>query len=218
MGARRRGGGDARDSGSVTRYRLSFTTGGLFLRESVIGAQLLLDADDRAHARSELMDGNLLQQRTEQSKRTVSREVVDRLSSLDRGLLKILTEGSAEECSQVMWVSACRRYEIIGEFAREVVRERYLVMTPNLSLDDFDSFVRSKALWHEELNTVARSTILKLRQNIFRMLREADLMSDAGRILPTTLTARVAGALAATDRSAFTYFPVTDSEIERMAG
>ena len=202
----------------MTRYRLSFTTGGLFVRESVIGAQLLLDSGDRGQARSELMHGNLLQQRTEQSKRTVSREVIDRLSSLDRGLLKILTEGSAEERSQIMWVSACRRYELIGEFAHEVVRERYLVMTPNLTHDDFDSFVRSKALWHEELNTLATSTIIKLRQNIFRMLREADIMSAAGRILPMTLTARVAGALAASDRSAFTFFPVTDSEIERMTG
>lgn len=198
-------------------YRLSFTTGGLFVRESAIGAQLLLELGDRDQALSALMADNLLQQRTQQSKRIVSRDTVDRLSTLERELLELLMLGSAEERSQIMWVAACRRYELIADFAREVVREKYLLMTPVLAPEDFDSFARAKALWHDELNNIAASTYKKLRQNTFKMLREAELMSEAGRILPTTLTARVAGALAFSDRAAFTYFPVTDSEIERMA-
>ena len=202
----------------MTKYRLSFTTGGLFVRESAIGAQLLLNLGNRDETLSALMESNALQQRTHKSKRTVSRETVDRLSTLDRNLLELLTFGSAEERGHIMWVAACRRYELVGEFAREVVREKLLVMTPSLTLEDFDSFVRSKALWHDELNALADSTRARLRQNTFKMLRDAELLSEAGRILPTTLTVRVAGALAANDRSAFTFFPVTDSEIERMVG
>ena len=202
----------------MTKYRLSFTTGGLFVRESAIGAELLLSLGDRDKTLSALMASNSLQQRTHKSRRTVSRETVDRLSTLNRELLEFLTFGAAEERGHIMWVAACRRYELVGEFAREVVREKYLVMTPSLTLEDFDSFVRSKALWHDELNTLAGSTLTKLRQNTFKMLRDAELVSQAGRILPTTLTSRVAGALAASDRSALTFFPVTDSEIERMIG
>jgi hypothetical protein len=202
----------------MMQYRLSFTTGGLFVRESAIGAELLLDLGNREQALSALMESNALQQRTHKSKRTLSRETVDRLSMLDRSLLALLTLGSAEERGHIMWFAACRRYELVGEFAREVVREKYLMMTPSLMLEDFDSFVRSKALWHDELNSLAVSTLARLRQNTFKMLRDAELLSEAGRILPTTLTPRVADALAANDRSAFTYFPVTDSEIERMVG
>ena len=83
-----------------------------------------------------------------------------------------------------MWAAACRRYDLIGEFAEEVLRERFLLLAPTLDYEDFDSFVRGKALWHEEVADLKDSTLQKLRSNVFRMLVEAGLLSDDGRITP----------------------------------
>ena len=44
-----------------------------------------------------------------------------------------------------MWAAACRRYELIGDFAEEVVRERFLLMTPTLGTEDFERFMAGKA-------------------------------------------------------------------------
>ena len=58
-----------------------------------------------------------------------------------------------------------------------------------LSYEDFDSFVRGKALWHSELAELKESTLRKLRSNVFRMLNEAGLLSDGGHLLQAVLSA-----------------------------
>jgi len=201
----------------MSKYRLSFTTGGLFAIEAALAAPLFLELDNGVLVRAELMDRNLLQQRTVQSKRTVSREVVNRLSTLSRAELSLLVIATAQERAQLMWVAACRRYFLIAEFAEQVVREKLLLMNPRLCLEHFDSFIRAKALWHEELTTLADSTHKKLRQNVFKMLREAEMLSADGRIVHTLPSARVAELLANRDSAQFRIFPMTDADIERVA-
>ncbi len=60
------------------------------------------------------------------------------------------------------------------------MRERFLLLASTLDYQDFDSFVRAKALWHEELAEIKDSTLQRLRSNVFKMLREAELLSKAG--------------------------------------
>jgi len=96
-----------------------------------------------------------------------------------------------------MWAAACRRYEFIGEFAEEVVRERFLLLTPTLEYADFDGFVRAKTLWHDELAELKESTLQRMRRNVFTMLREAELLSKGGEIMPALLSERIAAVLSA---------------------
>jgi hypothetical protein len=90
------------------------------------------------------------------------------------------------------------------------VRERFLLLTPTLSYEDFDGFVRGKALWHGELADLKDSTLRKLRANLFRMLHEAGLLSDDGHLLQAVLSQRIASALAARTPSNLRFFPTTD--------
>jgi hypothetical protein len=110
-----------------------------------------------------------------------------------------------------MWAAACRRYSLLGEFAEEVLRERFLVLAPTLDHSDFDSFVRTKAMWHEELAELKESTYRKLRANVFLMLREAGLLSDNGRINPVMLTDRLAAVFANGTASDVRFFPTNES-------
>ena len=105
-----------------------------------------------------------------------------------------------------MWTAACRRYELIGEFAEEVLRERYLTLAGTLTYQDFDSFIRARALWHEELTTIKQSTLQKLRGNVFKMLREAELLSEADHIMPAVLSERVAARFRARTPSDLRFF------------
>ena len=201
---------------TVPRYRLSFTTGALLVREAGVVAPLYLDRRDWTEVRTIVNDENRLQARTVGSGRRLAREVVQRLSVLTDSELELLVDSTAVERGHLMWVAACRRYDLIGEFAEEVLRERFLLMTPTLTPDDFDSFIREKALWHEELVDLADSTLRKLRSNLFLMLREAVLVSEAGRIVQTMLSQRVAGALALRTPSDIRFFPAHDVVAEGM--
>jgi len=195
---------------TVSRYRLSFTTGGLLVNEAGVAAPLYLDMRNWSKVRKLVNDENRLQARTVASGVRLAREIVQRLSVLADSELVLLVDSTAIERGHLMWAAACRRYALIGEFAEEVVRERFLLMTPTLAPEDFDSFVRAKALWHEELAELADSTLRKLRTNLFLMLREAGLVSEAGDIVPTVLSQRVADVLAAGLQNDVRFFPVHD--------
>ena len=109
-------------------------------------------------------------------------------------------------------MTVCRQYLLIEEFAREVVRERFILLTPTLTYDEYDSFMRSKALWHEELGRVAPSTYKKLRTQLFRMLREAELVSQSGRIMQPVMSTRVVDLLRRRGPDSLTIFPIPTTE------
>ena len=197
------------DTAGASRYQLSFTSGALLMREAAVAAPLYVGGHDWPRVRALIEDDNLLQARTVASRRRLAREVVQRLAVLTDEEIKLLVEATATERAHLLWAAACRRYDLIGEFAEEVVRERFLLLTGTLGYEDFDSFVRSKELWHQELANIKESTLRKLRANLFRMLHEAGLLSDGGDILPATLSQRVAGALNSRTPSDVRFFPTT---------
>lgn len=183
------------------RYKLSFSVGGLYLQGAPVAARLYLDLRDWTAVRAALDADNLLQARTESSARRWGRELVQRLEELTDSELALLADATADERAQLMWVAACRRYELIAEFAEEVLRERFLLMAPDLTPEHFEAFVRGKTLWHPELANLEESTLRKLRTTLFLMMREADLLTAEGLILPTMLSARVRNELAKRDPS-----------------
>lgn len=198
-----------------TQYKLSFTTGGLLAREASITAPLYLETRDWNHVRSRLLSENTLQTRTVSSSVRVVRELLQRLQTLDDQALQLLIDGTAAERSQLTWIAACRRYALISEFAEEVLREKYLLLITHLDHEDFDRFIRSKALWHEELEGLTETTLKKLRSNLFRMLHEGEMLSKDGRIIPPVLSPRVLELIAESGREEFRYFPVSEVDAQR---
>lgn len=191
------------DTPRKPRYALSFTSGALLVREALVAAPIYLREHDWAKVRELIEEDNLLQSRTRSSGSRLAREVAQRLSVLSDTEIELLIDATPTERGYLMWAATCRRYDLVGEFAEEVLRERFLVLGTSLDHDDFDSFIRGKALWHDEVADLKESTLRKLRSNVFRMLVEAGLLSDDGHILQAVLSARVAGVLASDIR----FFP-----------
>ena len=197
------------------RYRLSFTAGGLLVREAGVAALVYQRLGDWSKVRATLESENLLQGRTISSGHRLTREVVQRLTELNNDEIGLLVDATSVERGHLMWVAACRRYSLLGEFAEEVLRERFLLLAPTLDHSDFDSFVRTKAMWHEELAELKESTYRKLRSNVFLMLREAGLISDTGHIHPVMLTDRLADVIANADMDKVHFFPINMSMAPR---
>ncbi|MCI7671414.1 MAG: DUF1819 family protein [Schaalia hyovaginalis] len=178
---------------------MSFTVGGLFEREAEILARVYAEQPDWSTVRRIAIEENLLQARTRSTGIRIVRETLKRLAVLSDEELRILPDLTAAERSHVMWVAACRQSAFIGEFAEEVLRERFLMLARTLDYEDFDAFVRQKALWHEELVELTPRTYGKLRQTVFRMVTEAELLSKEGLIQTAMLSPRVAALLPSTD-------------------
>ena len=200
---------------SNDRYSMSFTTGGLFLRESVRTAELYLKLGDWKQVREAIMAHNLLQLRTESSGKRVSRELCARLSQLNHDELALVINGGTQEQKASLWIAVCRQYRFIREFATEVLREKYLTFQYELRHTDFDAFFNAKAAWNEGLDEIADSTRVRLRQALFQIMREAGILSSSNMITPIVPTPRLVKSVGGRDCSEFGVLPVMESEIER---
>lgn len=189
------------------RYTLSFTTGGLLAREAAVLAPVYAKLRDWAKVRDAAVDENLLQTRTHSTGVRRVRETVNRLSVLSDRELEILADVTASERGHLMWAAACRRYELIGEFAEEVLRERFLTLAGTVSYEDYDSFYRAKAMWHDELDDLTDLSYKKLRQVLFKMMVEAGLLTTQGAIEPALLSVRVSECLTERTPSDIRFFP-----------
>lgn len=185
------------------------------MQQAPLVVERYLALRDWKQTREQVRAENLLQVRTSAAATRISKELIARLELLDPKELEFLVDGSLREQAYLLWAATCRRYAFIRDFAREVLREHYLLMRRQLTTSDYDAFFNAKALWHVELDELAASTQSKLRQNLFRMLRDADLISAQHQIQPALITPALAHLLVHDGNEQLMIFPATDHEIKR---
>lgn len=194
------------------KYSLSFTTGSLLQHESVKVAALYLELGEWNAVRDKVIAENLLQSRTLNTLKRLCSEIISRLKRMSKEELLLLVEGNLQERGYLLWMAVCRRYRFIADFAIEVLHERYITLKPDLTHDHYDSFFNQKAEWHSEVEKIRPATRSKLRQILFKMLREADLLSAAYIINPVIISPRVWRVLSESSSKNILYFPISDSE------
>ena len=195
------------------RYSMSFTTGSLFHRESVELAVLFLDQGDWNAVRDQVLSGNLLQARTLNTLKRVCREIISRLKTLGPREIELLSHGSAQEQGYLLWIAVCRRYKFIADFAIEVIRERFISLKIDLHYEDYDSFFNRKSEWHPELDEIQPTTRNKLRQVLFKILREADILTADNTIHAAMLSPRLLEAIPHGSHQDILVFPAFESDL-----
>ncbi|MCJ7529872.1 MAG: DUF1819 family protein [Anaerolineales bacterium] len=198
-------------------YKTSFTTGSLFFREAITVTELYFKLGGWSLVRNNMLENNLLQARTQSSFKRTLQELLQRLQCLTKDQLQILVDGSRQEQNQILWLAVCKHYRIIYEFAIEVIREKFLRLDLTISYLDYDVFFNSKAEWHEGLDQLTNATKKKLRQVLFRILHEAEIISSSNSILPAIVSARVAISIVNDNPAYLAIFPITDAEIQKQA-
>lgn len=197
-------------------YKISFTSGGLFNRDAIKVADLYLLMKDWDLVKKEVTEKNLLKARTQSSLVRTTRELLQRLQSLTEKQLQILVEGSRKEQNQILWLAVCKQYVFVREFAVEVMREKYLRLDWEISQAEFDTFFYNKAEWQAELAKTKETTRKKLRQVLFRMMTEAEIISSANLILPAMLSPQVAWAISEDDAAYFSVFPISEADVRKL--
>ncbi len=195
-------------------YRMSFTVGGLFQTESLTAAELYRQNPDWDRVRQAIFRNNLFQARTQPSLQRICREVLPRLQQLSAPQLAILQNGAGSEQPQILWIAVCKRYAFIRDFAVEVIREKLLLADHELKSEDYTAFFNAKAEWHPELDRLKHSTRQKIRQVLFRMLREAEMLSPDNLILPALPTPRVADAVFSDPSGIHMALPMADTFVK----
>lgn len=196
---------------------MSFTTGALFRQESVDLAEIYMDIGDWNKVREEVVARNLLQVRTIASAKRRFQEICLRLKHLNADELELLVEGDHQEQVYLLWIAICRHHRFLYEFSVEVIRERFLTLRYDLGYEDFDAFFNAKMEWHDELEKVATSTRSKLRQVLFRMLREAEILGSDNAIIPATLSPRLINVICNHANQDLYLFPIMETTFQGCA-
>lgn len=193
---------------------MSFTTGTLLHHESLTIAGLYEELGDWTAVREKVVRDNRLQMRTRNASERICQEVISRLKLLAPSELDLLTTGSHQEQNQLLWLAACKRYRFIHDFAVEVLREKFLRLDLELAPEEYDRFFHDKAEWHPEVARVAQATREKQRQVVFKMLREAGLLTQENHIAPAMLTPALVQAVVQNCPDCLAIYPVAGSDIK----
>ncbi|WP_223427792.1 DUF1819 family protein [Tateyamaria pelophila] len=189
-------------------YRMSFSTGGLFINESVEVARLHEQGETWQDTIKRAMVAETTSLPKSASNRRTLREICNRLATLSSEELAFLTdEADRHEQQLLLWLAACRAYRFVREFAVEVLRERHLSYLLDLPLESFDQFFDAKAEWDDHLDSINENTRKKLRQVMFRMMREAAIISDDNKIQTTYVSPRLEKLFRRTNATEFAVFP-----------
>lgn len=198
---------------AVDRYQMSFSTGGLFKNESVTLAALYLELKDWDLVRDKVIAENYLQTRTISTLKRSAREIISRLKTVNDEELHFLIKASSQDQGYLLWVAVCRRYRFIAEFAVEVLHEHYISLKTDLGYEDFDFFFHKKSELHDELEAIKTSTRNKLRQVLFKILREAELVSSSNTIISSTFSSGFIHIMMESGKQEAQYFPVFESNV-----
>jgi len=200
---------------SASKYRMSFSVGGLMLNESLAIVQTYQADETWACARDRLLAQGTSSLPKLASQTRALREVYDRighLSDVERHFLS--AEADRAEQQAMMWLAVCRSYRFVHEFAVEVINERYESWRLDLGYEVFDRFLAEKVESDPSLAELSPSTCVKLRQVLFRILREAGLRSVEGRIQPIWLSGRMKRLIEESNPADLRIFPGNGGKCE----
>ena len=194
-------------NGQRSKYNMSYTACSLVPNETIKVAQIYLEERDWKKTFKLAFDSNALQYRTDNAlKRTLS-EIISRLKVIPETAIDLLVSGAPNEQSQILWFTTCVRYQFIYDFAIEVIKEKYNHMQNEITQLDYDAFFNSKLNWHDELDKLTDSTRYKLRQILFKMLREAEIVDANNCILTTYISPKVQEIIREYDINYLSIFP-----------
>lgn len=189
-------------------YKMSFTSGGLFLNESVAVAALHKNGEDWSQTLVRALEEGATSLPKAASNRRTLREIVNRLSTLgDEEISFLKHDAQRQEQQYLLWIATCRAYRFVREFAVDIICDRYLSYQLDLPLESFDIFFATKADWDDGLASIRDTTRKKLRQILFRMMREASILSADNRIQSTYLSSPLRILIEANRPGDLAFFP-----------
>lgn len=197
-------------------YIMSFSIGGLNLRESLIVTNAYLSSNDWDQARTLVIQENLLQSRMISSAKRLLSELIPRLQLFSERELHLFRTSPDQDQRHLLWLAICRRHAFIADFYTQVVHDRYLSLKETVGNDEFNIFWNQKEREHPELERISVLTREKLRTVVFKMMREVGLITKDNHINTVLLSPLVQNSILMNAPQELSWFTTIDDKGRRI--
>ena len=172
------------EENTKVKYRLSFGTGNAYIHESNLILKKYLENKDWKETERFCIEDNILQINTLSSAKRIFREISLRLKSLNDEEQEFFIRSNYVDQSILIWISICRTYKFIGDFSSIIISEKFNSFQLEIDYSDFNYFYERQEVLHEGLYSLKDSTRKKLRQVIFKIMKDLNMISKKNEITP----------------------------------
>ena len=159
---------------------MSFTAGAAMLNETYAIAEVLLECDgDWERTKERAFKENLMQKEKMSSNQRYFALMKQRLEALNYEELKLFVDSTVAVRRLIVLLAICKAHPFIYDFISENVRDCFYNQYEKVSHANFNEFYNEKKYEHPELEQVTEQTVAKMRQVIFRILEQTEIIEDA---------------------------------------
>ncbi len=133
-----------------------------------------------------------------------SHHLVKILASLDEKQIEVVAEGSDKDRRAFLWLGFCLSFPLIGDFARDVVSEKYRNHSLILKPEDLWEYLSDKSVEYPSLCDITDSVRSKVKCVVFYNLRDVELLNGLDEIQPAFLSSAAKGLI---PPSCLSFFP-----------
>lgn len=186
---------------SESIYNGDLVAGSLLVRESRKVADLLLQGVGMDTFYEKVAEDNLLQKKSYSSTVRQARLIRNRLILLDKQFWVLVRDGSHDAASQVLFCATIKHSKLLCDFLASTLRMKINTFQKSLTLKDWDHFFEECKHVDPSVGKWSESTTKKIRQVIFRILAEANVLESTRtmNILPFHLLPEVKHLLTQND-------------------
>ena len=164
-----------------------------------------------------IIDSNLLQKNKLSTLKRELFELRDRLQNLTQKEVEYLANGYYT--TEISFLAIIKTYSLIQEFVLEVLRNKKLLFDNILLESDWNNFIESKKAQHQQLSDLSASTLKKIKQVIFKILKDAKIIAISGKqkeIQTPYIDQKLMQLICEDNPKLLQYFLLSDSDIKTI--
>ena len=195
---------------------MGFTAGAAMLNEmyAVAGA-LLHYGGDWEKTKDKTFKENLMEKDKKSSVIRYFALMKQRLEVLNEEELSLLVDGTAAVRRLIVLLAICKAHSFIFDFISENLRESFYNQYEKVTQANFNEFFNEKKYIHPELEAVTDQTVAKMKQVVFRILEQLEIIEsvDTGLLQRPYLPEKVERTIVKDDPKLLAAFLYSNNEI-----
>lgn len=161
-------------------YNMSFVAGAAMMNETYAVAKAYLECNgDWNLTKEKTFSENLMEKDKYSSNQRYFLLMRQRISSLNDEEVHVLVNSTVAVRRVMVLLAICKAHSLIYDFIAEYVRDCFYNLHEKVTHAVFNEFYNEKKYEHPELEQVTEKTLSKIRQVIFRILEQTELVESA---------------------------------------